>query len=36
MADIFEIDMEEILNKMADDNQTVTNISKMNAALIAA
>jgi hypothetical protein len=36
IADIFEIDIEEILNKIADDNQTITKIIKMNAALKAA
>jgi hypothetical protein len=36
IADIFEIDMEEILNKIADDNQSITKILKMKAALNAA
>jgi len=36
IADIFEIDMEEILNKIADDNQSITKIIKMKAALNAA
>jgi hypothetical protein len=36
LADIFEIDMEEMLKKIADDNQTITKIIKMKAALIAA
>jgi hypothetical protein len=36
IADIFEIDMEEILNKIANDNQTITKFIKMNAALKAA
>lgn len=36
IADIFEIDIEEILNKIADDNQAITKIIKMNAALKAA
>jgi hypothetical protein len=36
IADIFEIDMGEILNKIADDNQIVTDIIKMDAAPIAA
>jgi hypothetical protein len=34
--DIFEIDMEEILNKIADDNQSITKLIKMKAALNAA
>ena len=33
IADIFEIDMEQILDKIADDNQSITKIIKMNAAL---
>jgi hypothetical protein len=36
IADIFEIDMEEILNKIADGNQSITKIIKMKAALNAA
>ena len=36
IADIFEIDMEEILNKIADDNQSITKFIKMKAALNAA
>ena len=36
IADIFEIDMEQILDKIADDNQSITKIIKMNAALNAA
>jgi hypothetical protein len=36
IADLFEIDMEEILNKIADDNQSITKIIKMKAALNAA
>ncbi len=36
IADIFEIDMEEILNKIADDNQSIAKIIKMKAALNAA
>ena len=36
IADIFEIDMEEILNKIAADNQSITKIIKMKAALSAA
>jgi len=36
IADIFDIDMEEILDKIADDNQSITRIIKMNAALNAA
>lgn len=36
MADIFDIDMEEILDKIADGNQSITKIIKMNAALNAA
>jgi len=36
IADIFEIDMEEILDKIADDNQSIAKIIKMNAALNAA
>ena len=36
VADIFDIDMEEILDKIADDNQSITKIIKMNAALNAA
>ena len=36
IADIFEIDMEQILDKIADDNQLITKIIKMNAALNAA
>ena len=35
-ADIFEIDMEQILDKIANDNQSITKIIKMNAALNAA
>lgn len=33
ITDIFEIDMEEILNKITDDNQLITKIIKMKAAL---
>ena len=36
IADIFEIDMEEILNKIADDNQSITKLIKMRAVLNAA
>jgi hypothetical protein len=36
IADIFEIDMEEILDKIADGNQSITKIIKMNAAFNAA
>jgi len=36
IADIFDIDMEQILDKIADDNQSITKIIKMNAALNAA
>ena len=36
IADIFEIDMEQILDKIADDNQSITKIIKMNALLNAA
>jgi hypothetical protein len=33
IADIFEIDMEQILDKIADDNQSITKIIKMSTAL---
>ena len=36
IADIFEIDMDEILNKIAGGNQSITKIIKMKAALNAA
>ena len=36
IANIFEIDMEQILDKITDDNQSITKIIKMNAALNAA
>ena len=36
IADIFDIDMEQILDKIAYDNQSITKIIKMNAALNAA
>ena len=36
IADIFDIDMEQILDKIADDNQAITKIIKMNALLNAA
>ena len=36
VADIFDIDMEEILDKIADDNQSITKIIKMKALLNAA
>jgi len=36
IADIFDIDMEQILDKIADDNQSITKIIKMNALLNAA
>lgn len=33
ITDIFEIDMEQILDKIADDNQSITKIIKLNAVL---
>lgn len=36
VADLFEIDMEKILDKIADDNQSIAKIIKMKAALNAA
>ena len=36
VADIFDINIEQILDKIADDNQSITKIIKMNALINAA